>query len=655
MKHAELLLVRYNTRAKQNLEWIKSKQAFLSEKPNSFKKISAIQARIQSQELFNQEWQTVLDSWNQQVESVVRQIGEYKHEAHPASNQQFEEICKTLEEMKVKSAELIQALEAWLLVMQQLEADAEEYGTMIQQHNALLEESNQVFVDRVSATSVQEAQDKYAMHQQVHDSFNEKQKDLETIATLHGKIEGAGAKPANYTKIAMPALQTKNEKMGTKLAARSEEWKQYIALLELNEKNLNNWNEAANQYFAYVDEKKAAVQQEEQESVDLTVMVQLQAIQTKSADIMKESQEKVEALKLLFAILVKATIDKQAGVQIAEVTGTHKQLDAFLNRKVGALEQKAKQLDSALERYNQRMGTIEEWIEAKKEFLTTVSASSSITAIASGIKALKAVDQEHKKMQLSMNEAKKLCTIIVEAKFVEEDVQSRTDKAEADMTEIQEKAQTTMEALTVTLEQKQKLEKAKTQFTKRSQEMLMTLDGCGNVIEEDAKACNVKDAQEKLQAVQQVTTKLEQLELQPLQELHDQLVQAGGKQSATYTSTLDSIVKKHAEWKQQATEKVALLQQEEQAQHKYQQMIDEFAVEASSYKEWIDSNVNEVKAETAEPVGKESEQKLAELQEKWNAIEEADISERASASIGEIGAMNTRLQRAVAKLMKNKK
>lgn len=528
MKQLELLLARFNSRAKQLVDWNEGKQVYLSEDVKKIEQISAIQARIKGQEAFDQELKSVHKTF-EETKVIGQEVIDAKHEAEPQVQQTISTSVETLAATGDKSANLTKELNEWLKFKQEVEANCIDFANQVQQLNLFLEDLALAFIELVSANSVAEVEEKQSGHEQLTSNHAEKKAVHDSITELHNKIAAAGADSGVYSSFSYDAITEKYNKIATQLSERAEEWAKCKQVQEYNEQILNEWSDLAKEYQTFAEEKKGLLQKEEGSSL----YEQLQDVQDKSKSILPESQTKIAALQAHFDKLVAADVAQKVEIPFAELTVLHSNLESLAKRRADDLQLKLKQLDGVVGRFKSRMAKINEWQAEKSQYVANVvNKVNSISQIQAEIKTLSGLDNEFKGIETTYEETKGLGEVIIMSKHNEADSVKQTMTAsDAANSKIQQDAKSALAVLQDALTKKQELEEQCVQFSKDTQELNLFLDDANNVLVESAKARSVKDVEDKLAVVNKISdTYKERAELlQNAKDLDAKVVAAGGK------------------------------------------------------------------------------------------------------------------------------
>lgn len=334
MKHLEILLNRFRSRAANVREWQESNIAsFAEEDAEKYDSISTLQARLKILETFADEAAN--------IEKSMERLTEFGQEITDAGHVSAEEITNTIAEIENRqesvteaSTVLHQKLQDALAKLEELANKCLEFSRRAASLNLLLQEAGLVLSEPVQASSVNDVEAYESVLSKIGEDLEANGSSLEELSAFHQEITDKGQDPSVYSSQSLESLYERFNSIKSQYEQKKQELAQERETQNTNASMLSQFAEDCAEYVEWTDEKKNDVNDDH----DGELEEQATTLQGLREQLSAETDEKLNSLQSSYAKLEEAQVAERAEMSMQALQVLNEQLKSLIGKRIEAIE-----------------------------------------------------------------------------------------------------------------------------------------------------------------------------------------------------------------------------------------------------------------------------------------------------------------------------
>ena len=336
MKRLEILLSRFRVRAKKISEWQDGKNnGYFKEDLNKLDTISALQAKINIHETFNDELASVNKSLDETGE-IGKKIVEGRHESAPEVSATMDKLKQGQDDVKDQGDKKKQDLDDRLKALEELLGKCLDLAKKSENLAMFLDDISLSLVEPITASSVKDVDVFVDILNDVESRYGEQEPLLQSINELFNDVKNAGGDPNLYSPINNKELGEKFADAGRLITDRKKNLEEEKRRLSGNEELLQQFATLCDQYTQFALTEKEGLVELRQSSDSLEA--QLEKVKEKSLVIRGESDKHFEVLISTLRQLEEREILELSNVTESEIRTVRDNLEKFIDKSISDIE-----------------------------------------------------------------------------------------------------------------------------------------------------------------------------------------------------------------------------------------------------------------------------------------------------------------------------
>jgi len=571
MKHLEKLLVKFRIKAKQNLQWNKSKQENeLAEVPAKMTTIAAVSNKIKAMESFDEDLEGQKKALSENTK-IGEEIVNGGHEAAAEVKQSNQDTNDATNKSSALATTYKENLNQRLTLLQRIEQQQLEFANIVQEINTVLDDSNNSLVETVESSSVEEIEKKISSHEEIVGKYKEQQAKVSSLEPLHKEVTELGDNSAKYSTFTFEEITQKNQQTGTQLDQRTGELAKEKEVQLLRVQLITEWNEKAKAFH----EQCAAIRKDLESVEEGTLMKQLQTIQGKSNSV-SDCITSINELKGLQEKLISADCVDKVEISLQTLEVEHGENEEILKKKLADLE--AQLLNLFKNGSNQYL----QWNKTKQttELSEDVTKIPSVSSIQTKMKAMEALEKDFEGQKSNFASTQSVGQEMVSANLDSANEVQQILNACAEATETTGKLIGEInEKLKQHLALKQAIEEKSLKFASLVQDVNGHLDNAMNSLVVGTVASgSVEEIEKKIQDHEAiVTTHTGSADsMKEIEQLHKEVTELGDNSGRYSNLSYEEITKKYGKVTEDLGQRSGELEQEKQKQLQHSKMLEDW-------------------------------------------------------------------------------